>query len=136
MICVCFDFLFDWVSSFVCPSLSNHWKSNYHKNNFYFLYSKSEIDPFISNMTIFSTVSVSFDLSFRWDSAWVCHELRTENEGICPTVIFIIFWGFLMFYQIFLSPQVKRSAILTYKHGIYKLSRELSNDLRLRTLGN
>ena len=35
-----------------------------------------------------------------------------------------------MFYQIFLSPQVNRSAIITYKHGIY----ELPNDLRL--LGN
>ena len=28
-----------------------------------------------------------------------------------PTSIFIIFWDFLMFYQIFLSPQVKQSAI-------------------------
>ena len=37
-----------------------------------------------------------------------------------------------MFYQILLSPPVKRWAIITYKHGIY----ELPNDLRLRTLGN
>ena len=27
-----------------------------------------------------------------------------------------------MFYQIFLSPQVKRCAIITYKHGMYRLS--------------
>ena len=33
-----------------------------------------------------------------------------------------------MFYQIFLSPQVKQWAIITYKHGIY----ELPNDLRLK----
>ena len=33
-----------------------------------------------------------------------------------------------MFDQIFLSPQVKRCAIITYKHGIYELSHELSND--------
>ena len=39
-----------------------------------------------------------------------------------------------MFYQIFLSPQVKRWAIITYKHGIYDLPRELPNDLRLRIL--
>ena len=26
-----------------------------------------------------------------------------------------------MFYKIFLSPQVKRGTIITYKHGIYKL---------------
>ena len=37
-----------------------------------------------------------------------------------------------MFYQIFLSPQVRRCAIVTYKHGIY----ELPNDYRLRKLGN
>ena len=34
---------------------------------------------------------------------------------------FIMFWDFLMFYQIFLSPQVKRWEIITYKHGIYEL---------------
>ena len=33
-----------------------------------------------------------------------------------------------MFYQIFLSLQVKRCAIVTYKHGIH----ELLNDLRLK----
>ena len=43
---------------------------------------------------------------------------------------------FLMFYQIFLSPQVKRCTIIAYKHGIYELSHELLNDLRLRILGN
>ena len=37
-----------------------------------------------------------------------------------------------MFYQICLSPQVKRYAIITYKHGIYELPLELPSDLRLR----
>ena len=41
-----------------------------------------------------------------------------------------------MFYQIFLSLQVKRWTIITYKHGIYELPQELPNDLRLRILGN
>ena len=41
-----------------------------------------------------------------------------------------------MFYQIFFTPEVKRWAIITYKHGIYKLSNELPNDLRLRMLRN
>ena len=36
-----------------------------------------------------------------------------------------------MFYKIFLSPQVKRCAIITYKHGIYELPHELPNNLRL-----
>ena len=39
-----------------------------------------------------------------------------------------------MFYQLFFSPQVKRCAILTYKHGLYELPNELPNDLRLRSL--
>ena len=41
-----------------------------------------------------------------------------------------------MFYQIFLPPQVKRLAIITYKSGIYELPHELPNDLRLRKLRN
>ena len=53
-----------------------------------------------------------------------------------PSIIFI-FRDFLMFYQILLSPQVKRSAIISLKHGIYELPHELANDLRLlRILGN
>ena len=39
-----------------------------------------------------------------------------------------------MFYQIFISPQVKQCVIITYKHGIQKLPHELPNDLRI--LGN
>ena len=45
-----------------------------------------------------------------------------------------MFWEFSMFYQIFLSPQVKRWAIITYKHGIYELPHELPDELRLRKL--
>ena len=48
------------------------------------------------------------------------------------TIIFIVFWDSLTFWQIFLSPQGKRCAIITYKHGIY----ELPNELRLRILEN
>ena len=39
-----------------------------------------------------------------------------------------------MFYQIFLSPQVERYAIITFKHGIWELSHQLQNDLRLKIL--
>ena len=41
-----------------------------------------------------------------------------------------------MFYQFFFSPQVKRWAIITYKHGICELPHELLNDLRLRKVEN
>ena len=40
-----------------------------------------------------------------------------------------------MFYQIFLSSQVKQYAIITYKHGI-ELPQELPHDLTLRKLRN
>ena len=38
--------------------------------------------------------------------------------GRRTSIIFIIFWDFLMFYQIFFPAQVKRRMIITYKHGI------------------
>ena len=53
-----------------------------------------------------------------------------------PAITFITFCDFLMFYQIFLSPQAKRSVIINNKHGIFQLAHELPNDLRLRTFGN
>ena len=40
----------------------------------------------------------------------------------------IILWDFLMFYQIFLSLQVKRRAIISNKQGVYELPHELPND--------
>ena len=43
----------------------------------------------------------------------------------------IIFWDFLILYQIFFSQQVKQSVIISNKHGIYELLHELLNNLRL-----
>ena len=48
------------------------------------------------------------------------------------TILVIIFGDMLMFYQIFLSPQLKRIVIISNKHGIY----ELPNDLRFTILQN
>ena len=63
---------------------------------------------------------------------------REEARNNLPTnnIIFIICWDFLIFYQFFVSPQVKRCSIITYKYGIYELPHELRNDLRLMILGN
>ena len=47
----------------------------------------------------------------------------------------IILWDFLMFYQIFLSPQVKWSRIISNKQSVYELPHKLLNDSRLRILG-
>ena len=52
------------------------------------------------------------------------------------SISFIIFGDFSIFYQIFVSQQVKRCAIITYKLGIYELPHKLPNDLSLRILGN
>ena len=41
-----------------------------------------------------------------------------------------------MFYQIFFSPQVKRCAVITKKHGIYEMPHELPNYLKLIRKGN
>ena len=48
----------------------------------------------------------------------------------------IILWDILNFYQILLLVQVKRSAIISNKQGVYELPDELPDDLRLRILGN
>ena len=50
--------------------------------------------------------------------------------------MFITFSDILIDKKIFFSPQVKRSMIISNKHGIYNLVHELPNDLRLKILGN
>ena len=60
-----------------------------------------------------------------------------NSIGACAhTIIFIIFQDFLMVQQIFLSPQVKPSIIISNKHGIYDLLHKLPNVIRLRILRN
>ena len=75
----------------------------------------------------------ALQLRFAWYGLWIntpCFYVLAK-----PTIIFIIFWDILIFYQIFLSQQVKRSANISNKHGIDELPYELLNDLRLRKLG-
>ena len=76
-----------------------------------------------------------------WRAALIFPGKRTsstcnDNQNDKPkfTIIFIIFWDFLMSYQIFLSPQIKQCAVITYKHGIYELPHKLLNDSRLTIL--
>ena len=54
------------------------------------------------------------------------------QKKIFQTILVIIFWDFLMFYQIFLSPQVKQIVIISNKHDMYKLNHKLPKDLRLK----
>ena len=48
----------------------------------------------------------------------------------------VILSDLLILYKMFFSPQVKRSVIISNKHGIYELPHELPNDLRLKILEN
>ena len=82
------------------------------------------------------SVIIKVNLSFHKFVSACKKSAQFIDSYLRSTTSFIMFWDFLMFYQIFLSSQVKRYAIITYKHGIYELPHELSNDLRLRILGN
>ena len=64
-------------------------------------------------------------------SVIVCQDAMSSS-----TILAIPFYEFLMFHQIFLSPQVKRMVIISNKYGIYQLPRKLPNDVRLRILEN
>ena len=76
----------------------------------------------------------------RWnDDKCRCECKELIDKGVCDKeskILVIIFSDFLMFYEIFLSPQVKRIMIISTKLDIYELPHELPNDLRLRILGS
>ena len=60
----------------------------------------------------------------------------TRGKKILQRITVTIFLDFLMFYQIFLLPQVEGSDIISNHHGIYELPHEFSNKLRLTILKN
>ena len=57
------------------------------------------------------------------------YKVTGADVEIHSTIMVILFWNLLMFDQIFLSPQVKRSLITSTKHGLYELPHELPNEL-------
>ena len=58
--------------------------------------------------------------------------MRTENFVLA--IFAIIFWDFLILYQIYFLAQVKWNVIISNKHGKYELPKELPNDLGLMIL--
>ena len=79
-------------------------------------------------------VPVSNTLNLIW---YIFYSIATAESNFPLKVTYyhvIKFWDFSMFYQFFLSPQVKWCAIITYKHGIYELPHKLPKELRLRIL--
>ena len=86
---------------------------------------------FLKKNSTFSSRAYLSKFFFKRGTAWMClHPISWL------AIIFIISWDFLMFYQISLSPELKRSAIISNKHGIYELPNELPNDFRLSILRN
>ena len=60
--------------------------------------------------------------------------IKIKNTTVMIYIV-VVFWDFLMFEQIFLSPQMKWRMIMSNKHGIYQLPDELPNNLRLKSYG-
>ena len=54
---------------------------------------------------------------------------KVHKSPVGTTISLVIFRDFLMFYQVFLSPQVKWCAIITFKYGLYQLPDELVNNV-------
>ena len=54
------------------------------------------------------------------------------QKKILETITLIIPRDFLMFYEVFLSLQLKRCGIVTHKNEIQEASQELVRDLRIR----
>ena len=67
---------------------------------------------------------------------WWLSKQSCKWKAVWSTIIFIIFWDFLMSYQVLFSAHVKWYAIITYKYGIYELPHELLNNWRVSKLGN
>lgn len=61
--------------------------------------------------------------------------VKTSKENnILQIMMAIIFWAVLIFYQVSLSPQVKRNMNIKNRHGTCELPHELPDDLSLRIL--
>ena len=54
---------------------------------------------------------------------------KKKKKKKFKTVIVIVYWNFSMFCQMFFSSQLKRSVIISNKHGKYELPYELPNIL-------
>ena len=78
---------------------------------------------------LFGIFSLRFNFVFRssFKQNARCKYLFIISLNNCKLQSVSWYFETMMFYQIFLSPQVKRCTIITYKHGIYELLRILGN---------
>ena len=72
-------------------------------------------------------------LNCSWSKKLILWTLNRQAELLLPTIIFIIFWNFLMLYQFILSPEVTRCAIITYDLWAWYIRVALRVSERLKT---
>ena len=70
---------------------------------------------------------------------------KSDFPVFCPRFTLLVFQPSIILHNIlrlfdvlpnFISPQVKRCAIITYRLGIYDVPHKFPNDLRLKIVGN
>ena len=57
-------------------------------------------------------------------------------KSVKAAILVAIFWNFMMFQCMSISPQVRRTLISSIINLVYELPHQLLNDLRLESLGN
>ena len=55
---------------------------------------------------------------------------KSNHNQIITTIIDIIFWDFLILYQIFFSPQVKQSVIISKKKWYIRVASRVAEQLK------
>ena len=55
---------------------------------------------------------------------------KSNHNQITTTIIDIIFWDFLILYQIFFSPQVKQSVIISKKKWYIRVASRVAEQLK------
>ena len=55
---------------------------------------------------------------------------KSNHNQIITTIIDIIFWDFLILYQIFFSPQVKQSVIISKKKWYIQVASRVAEQLK------
>ena len=100
-------------------------------NKYYQKTKKRFKKKYVKDITIYLKKTKTKSANYVWEWYQNFTEEKKEKKASVfrpsvfiklPAISFIIFWDFPMFYQIFLLPQVKRWATITYKHGVYELS--------------
>ena len=95
---------------------------------------KSENIPrFFFYFLLFAVIYDSYVIKTKY----ILLELKHNDPWVPflkPTTVLIIFWNLQIFYQMFLSQQVKRNAIITNQNGKYELTDDLSIDVRLKKI--